>query len=62
MSVIVRTPEGKIVCMTKGADSHIIPRLMNGQQEIINQTQIFLEDYANDGLRTLILAQKVVDS
>lgn len=27
MSVVVRTPEGKILIMTKGADSIIIPRL-----------------------------------
>ena len=31
MSVIVRTPENKIVCMIKGADSIIIPRLLQGQ-------------------------------
>jgi magnesium-transporting ATPase (P-type) len=27
MTVIVRDPNGKILCMTKGADSIIIPRL-----------------------------------
>ena len=27
MSIVVRTPEDKIICMTKGADSIIIPRL-----------------------------------
>lgn len=27
MSIIVRTSEDKIICMTKGADSIIIPRL-----------------------------------
>lgn len=27
MSVIVRSPDGKIIVMTKGADSIIIPRL-----------------------------------
>lgn len=47
--------------MTKGADSHIIPRLIAGQEEVIKQTGLFLETYANEGLRTLILAQKVVD-
>ena len=56
MSVIVRTPEDQIVIMTKGADSHIVPRLMNGQQDIITKTHEFLEDFANEGLRTLILA------
>jgi len=30
MSVIVRTPENKIVIMTKGADSIITPRLASG--------------------------------
>lgn len=30
MSVIVKSPEGKIVIMTKGADSIIIPRLASG--------------------------------
>lgn len=30
MSVIVKTPEGKIICMTKGADSIIVPRLAQG--------------------------------
>jgi magnesium-transporting ATPase (P-type) len=30
MSVIVRDPKGKIICMTKGADSIIIPRLSKG--------------------------------
>ena len=36
MSVIVRTPEDKIIIMTKGADSHIVDRLANGQEELIN--------------------------
>ena len=30
MSVIVRTPEDRIMIMTKGADSHIIERLAKG--------------------------------
>jgi magnesium-transporting ATPase (P-type) len=32
MSVIVRSPDNKIICMTKGADSIIIPRLQAGQE------------------------------
>jgi magnesium-transporting ATPase (P-type) len=35
MSVIVRTCEDKIICMTKGADSIIIPRLKKGQDDLI---------------------------
>jgi len=61
MSVIVKTPEGDIVCMTKGADSIMIPRLNPGQNELIKETLVHLENFANEGLRTLILAEKVVD-
>jgi magnesium-transporting ATPase (P-type) len=35
MSVIVRSPENKIIIMTKGADSIIIPRLASGQEDLI---------------------------
>jgi len=56
MSIIVRTPEKKILIMTKGADSHIIPRLAPGQDDLIETTNQFLQDYSKGGLRTLILA------
>ena len=61
MSVIVREPSGRILLMTKGADSHIVPRLRAGQDELIAQTETYLSDYARDGLRTLILAQREID-
>ena len=60
MSVIVRTPENKIIIMTKGADSHIVPRLAPGQDELIETTNNYLQEYSKDGLRTLILAQKEI--
>jgi len=62
MSVIVKRPDGKVVIMIKGADSIIIPRLHKGQEDLIATTQTYLTKYANSGLRTLILAEKVVDS
>lgn len=61
MSVVVRTPDDRILCMCKGADSIIIPRLHEGQDELIQTTSEHLEDCANEGLRTLIIAQKEVD-
>lgn len=61
MTVVVKNSEGKIICMTKGADSHIMPRLKDNQQDLIQATQHYIEDYANEGLRTLFLAQKEVD-
>ncbi len=56
MSVIVRSPDNKIICMTKGADSIIIPRLLPGQDALIEHTVSFLEECANEGLRTLLIA------
>lgn len=56
MSVVVKNPKGKIIVMTKGADSHIIPRLRRGQDKLINKTNLYLTEYANEGLRTLLLA------
>lgn len=61
MTVIVKREDGKIICMTKGADSHVIPRLGKGQDNLIVQTLLYIDEYANEGLRTLILAQKEVD-
>ena len=61
MSVVVKDRDGKIWCMCKGADSIIEARLAKGQESIIETTQIFLNEYANEGLRTLLLAKKEVD-
>lgn len=46
--------------MCKGADSIILERLSKseGNQEIVEVTNRYLENYAKDGLRTLLLAQK----
>ena len=61
MTVVIKRNDGKIICMTKGADSHILPRLKAGQENLIKKTNSFIDSYANEGLRTLILAQKEVD-
>ena len=61
MSVIVKDQNNTIICMTKGADSIIIPRLKAGQDQMIKQTLKFVEDYANEGLRTLLIAHKEID-
>ena len=61
MSIIVRTPDGKIMSLIKGADSILIPLLHAGQDQLIEKISKDLDVYANEGLRTLILAQKVID-
>ncbi|NXR76042.1 AT8B2 ATPase, partial [Pycnonotus jocosus] len=58
MSVIVRSPEGKIRLYCKGADTILLERLHPINQELTSITTDHLNEYAGDGLRTLVLAYK----
>lgn len=60
MTVIVRTPEKRVMIICKGADSIIEARLKPGQ-DLFNVTNEYLEVYANEGLRTLLICYKFVD-
>ena len=59
MTVVVRTPENKILVICKGADSIIEKRLKAGQTHL-KKTQDFLDAYAKEGLRTLLIASKEI--
>jgi phospholipid-transporting ATPase len=59
MSTIFRTPEGKIICYCKGADTVILERL--GKNNPYTETTLtHLEEYAAEGLRTLCLAMREI--
>lgn len=60
MSIIFETDEGDILIMTKGADSVISKRLSEGQQDELDAAEEALEDYGKEGLRTLMLAQRII--
>lgn len=60
MSVVVRHPDGRILVMMKGADSIVMSRLRSGQTSLVDKTSEFLTAYANEGLRTLMVAQKEI--
>ena len=60
MSVIVRTPDNRIMLVCKGADSIIEGRLRPGQQSLA-ATKNYLDEFAKEGLRTLLVAYKYVD-
>ncbi len=60
MSAIFRTPEGKIVCYCKGADTVILERLSKDNNPYVEATLTHLEEYASEGLRTLCLAMREV--
>lgn len=62
MSVIVREADGRILMITKGADSVIYQRLHPDHPEELKQATFHdLEVFANAGLRTLCLAYRYLD-
>jgi magnesium-transporting ATPase (P-type) len=61
MTVIVQTQKGKILVFTKGADTSVEPLLV-GLDEKDKMTLDNLDDFANEGLRTLVYAYKELKS
>ncbi|PKA53862.1 Putative phospholipid-transporting ATPase 9 [Apostasia shenzhenica] len=61
MSVIVRSPEGKLLLLSKGADSVMFERLAKDGREFEERTKEHLNEYADAGLRTLVLAYREFD-
>ena len=58
MSVIVRTPEDKILVLCKGADS-VIEKLLSTKTHL-TITKVYLDEFARNGLRTLLVASKEI--
>ena len=66
MSMLVRHKECSsgteyVKLMMKGADSVMWPLLAPGQDEMVAETAEVLGGYGHEGLRTLVLAQRVVE-
>lgn len=62
MSCIFRDPYGKIVLMCKGADTVITERLtrQSKDSEMFTKTQKYVDEFAEEGLRTLFLAERTI--
>lgn len=59
MSVIVRSPDNRLLLICKGADSVIYKRLRADHDKYLqDKTSQDLETFANGGLRTLCIAQR----
>lgn len=58
MSVIVRAENGRILLLCKGADNVLIPRCRN----VSSRFKAHLQRFAEEGLRTLVLAQREITS
>ncbi|XP_022149003.1 putative phospholipid-transporting ATPase 9 isoform X2 [Momordica charantia] len=61
MSVIVRNEEEKILLLCKGADSIMFERLGKNGREFEEETKKHVSEYADAGLRTLILAYRELE-
>ena len=63
MSCIFKDPKGRIVLMCKGADA-IVKELLSQESlgsQVYSATQGFVDKFAEEGLRTLFLAEKFLD-
>ena len=62
MSVVVKDPAtGVIKLLSKGADNIMLELLSPACAAVRQQTEQHMEDHANDGLRTLVVAEKVLE-
>ncbi|XP_061364653.1 putative phospholipid-transporting ATPase 9 [Gastrolobium bilobum] len=61
MSVVVRDEEGKLLLLSKGADSVMFERLEKNGREFEEKTMQHINEYADAGLRTLVLAYRELD-
>ncbi|KAK7354136.1 hypothetical protein VNO80_19594 [Phaseolus coccineus] len=61
MSVIVKDEEGRIFLLSKGADSVMFERLANNGKTFEKKTMEHVHEYADAGLRTLILSYRELD-
>lgn len=61
MSVIVRNEKGKLLLLCKGADSVMFERLARDGREFEEPTREHIGEYADAGLRTLVLAYRELD-
>lgn len=62
MSVIVQDKDGQIFLLCKGADSIIFDRLAENGKSYHEATALHLSKYAEDGLRTLAFAYRMIEA
>jgi phospholipid-translocating ATPase len=63
MSVVLRKldpSDNRLFLLTKGADNVIFERLKAGSDDLKRATEEQLDEFANEGLRTLTLAYKII--
>ena len=62
MSVVLKTPDDKIVLFMKGADGVVFDRIDNNVNvEEILHIAVYLKHFSKEGLRTLLIAKREID-
>jgi phospholipid-translocating ATPase len=61
MSVIVRFPNGRLLLLSKGADSVMLQRVDKNKSGFVKETNKHWKDFGEVGLRTLVVAYKQSD-
>ncbi|KAA8544652.1 hypothetical protein F0562_019436 [Nyssa sinensis] len=61
MSVIVSNEDGQIFLLCKGADNIVLDRLAENGRTYEEATSLHLSSYAEDGLRTMAFAYRIVE-
>ncbi|KAI6188055.1 Phospholipid-transporting ATPase [Aphelenchoides besseyi] len=62
MSIILRFPDGSIRLFCKGADNVIIERLAQHEENAVKKCQEHLQQYAENGYRTLCFSTRTLQS
>ncbi len=58
MSVIVRFPDGRLLLLSKGADSVMLQRVDRNKSGFVKETNKDLKEFGQVGLRTLVVAYR----
>jgi|JI6StandDraft_1071083.scaffolds.fasta_scaffold01994_8 magnesium-transporting ATPase (P-type) len=61
MSVLVQDETGAITLLTKGADN-LVSKLLNPTTPHLKETQNHINSFSSKGLRTLMLAKRVISA
>ena len=63
MSVVVKSPQGKILVYSKGADSRMLPLLKDDtDRSLLRKTREHIDLFSKEGLRTLIVGKRELSS
>ena len=64
MSVIIKGPDERLLLLSKGADTAMIPRITDdpaGARKVLAETIAHVEEFSDEGLRCLLVCYKELE-